>query len=82
MNKNEKSFKSITPGHSPGVRVVKSKRFPKGDLTHALQQWKKSLKDSNKLQTLKDRKEYIKPSVTKRKQMDRAKYLESLRDND
>jgi ribosomal protein S21 len=52
------------------------------DITSALQQWKKSLKESGALQQLKDKKEYIKKSDISRRQKQRAIYIESLREID
>jgi len=82
MSKNNKQIKSTVPGHAIGSRVVKTKRNPNGDITSAIQHWKKMLKESGNLQKLKDGKEFIKPSITRRKQIDRAKYINSLQDNE
>ena len=80
MNKNNKQNNSILPGHAIGAKVVKTKRNPKGDITYALQIWKKTLKESGNLQKLKDKKEFVKQSVIRRKQLNRAKYLAKLQD--
>lgn len=81
MTKNEKQFKLTVPAHSIGARVLKTKRHPNGDITSALQHWKKTLKESGNLQKLKDRKEYEKKSVTRRREINKAKYIASLQDN-
>ena len=39
-----------------------------GNLEAALKFWKRQVKESNVLQEVKDRKEFIKPSAVKRKQ--------------
>jgi ribosomal protein S21 len=82
MGQNNKNIRSTIPGHCPGAKVVKTKRHPNGDITSALQYWKKTLKESDNLQQLKDKKEYIKKSVTRRKELQRAKYIQSLQEND
>ena len=48
MNKNHKDHLSITPG--VGVKVVKTKRNPNGDIELALRKLKKEIKDSGKIQ--------------------------------
>jgi ribosomal protein S21 len=79
---NKKQLNLTIPGHAIGSKVIKTKRNPKGDITSALQQWKKSLKESGALQQLKDKKEYIKKSDISRRQKQRAIYIESLREID
>ena len=82
MSKNNKTIKYTIPGHAIGAKVIKTKRHYNGDITGAIQHWKKSLKESGNLQKLKDKKEFIKASVTKRNQLSRAKYLQKLKDLD
>ena len=82
MSKNNKSIRSTIPGHSNGAKVIKTKRNPHGDITSAIQHWKKTLKESDNLQRLKDKREFEKKSVTRRKQLNRAKYIQSLQEND
>jgi small subunit ribosomal protein S21 len=79
---NHKQLNLTIPGHAIGSKVVKTKRNPKGDIVSALQQWKKSLKDSGALQQLKDKKEFTKKSVIKRRQKQRAIYIESIRESE
>ena len=55
MNKRMKRQKSILPG-ALGVRVVKTKQHPKGDINFALRSFKKDLKESGKLQELRERR--------------------------
>ena len=77
MQDNEKKFKKSfkprvrkedmdIPGCASGVRVVH------GNIELALKLFKRKMKDSGKLEELKERKEYIKPSAVKRKQMQQA----------
>jgi len=74
MNKNQKHHQSITPG--VGVQVIKTKRFPKGDIEFALRKLKKEIKSSGKLQQLKDGRYFVPKSETKRKQVERARYFQ------
>ena len=60
------------------VKVINNQIEP------ALRLWKKKLKESGKLEELKARKEYIKPSAVKRKQKQqaiRAEYRRRMFDN-
>ena len=54
------------PGCATGVKVVN------GNIELALKAWKRKVKDSGKIEELKNRKEYIKPSAVKRKQKQQA----------
>ena len=69
----------IIPGKFKAAKVVN------GNIEAALKFFKRQVKESNVLQELKDRKEFIKPSAVKRKQkMDaiRAEYIRRIRSND
>ena len=79
MNKKEKRRKSILPG-AIGVRVVKTKQYPKGDINHALRSFKKELKEAGTLQELRERRYYIPKSAKRREQMQRAKYFQWVSD--
>lgn len=59
-----KSRRSIIPGSSVGVKVLGPKRE---DVEYALRIFKRKFKDSGKVDELKDRKTYKKPSEVKRK---------------
>ena len=77
MNKKLKQHQSIIPGHSIGSSVVGK------DINFALRNWKRKYADT--LTILKDNKEYIKPSVTKRQQLIQASYkqrMQSLNDQE
>ena len=79
MNKKLKQHQSVIPGHSIGSSVVDK------DINFALRNWKRKLKFADTLTILKDKKEFIKPSVTKRQQMIQASYkqrMQSLNDQD
>jgi len=71
-NRQKRPYKKIRredmdiPGCATGVKVVN------GNIELALKAFKRKLKDSGKIEELKDRKEYIKPSAVKRKKMQQA----------
>jgi ribosomal protein S21 len=77
MNKKMKRQKSILPG-AVGVRVIKTKQHPNGDINFALRSFKKEIKQSGRLQELRDRRYYVPKSAIKREQMKRAKYFQRL----
>lgn len=72
MEKNKKPYKKVRRddmeimGNHMAVKVVHNQIEP------AIKLWKRRLKDSGKLEELKDRKEFIKPSAVKRKQKKEA----------
>ena len=76
MNKKQKHHHSIIPGHGIGAKVVNR------DINFALRIWKRKLKTSNILNDLKDNREYIKPSISKRQQKIKASYIQQLRSLD
>lgn len=66
----------IIPGRFRAAKVVN------GNIEAALKFWKRQMKESEVLQELKDRKEFIKPSAVKRKQkMDaiRKEYIRRIK---
>jgi len=80
MNKHRRHLDSVIPGHALGVKVVKTKRRPDGDINAAVGKWKRAVKEAGIIETLKDRKEYIKESNKRRAQIDRAKYMQKIYD--
>jgi len=66
MSKQLRQHQSIVPGNPNATRVAKTKRNPAGDITGALRGWKSKLKNSGVIQSLKDNKEYTKPSAERR----------------
>jgi len=79
MNKKIKRQKSILPG-ALGVRVIKTKHQPNGDISYALRSFKKELKQSGKLQELRERRYFVPKSAKKREMMKRAKYFQWVED--
>jgi len=74
MNKQHKHHKSIVPGNSFSTKVINK------DINFALRSWKKQLKISNTLDTLKEKREFEKPSVTKRKIKNSAIFNQYIQD--
>jgi len=77
MNKKQKQHQTIVPGHSLAVNVVGSARE---DLAFALKIWKRKVKNSEVLEKTKDRKEFIKGSVKRRKQLQDAQFIQKIKD--
>ena len=75
MNKHEKRQKSILPG-GVGVKVVKTKQHPNGDIALALRSFKKEVKESGKMEEFKERRYYVPPSAKKREMMKRAIFFQ------
>lgn len=76
MNKKQKQHQTIYPGAGLGVKVVGSTRE---DLSFALKTFKKKVKNSEILEKVKDRREFVKSSVTKRMQLINARFFQKLR---
>jgi ribosomal protein S21 len=74
MNKNQKHHESITPG--VGVKVIKTKRCPNGDIEFALKKFKKEVKSSGKLSRLRELKEFTSKKDIQRDQKSRARYFQ------
>lgn len=76
MSKKQKQHQQIVPGNALAVNVIGTDTH---DLAHALKAWKRKVKAANILNEVKDRKEYIKPSVINREQKSRAAYIQRMR---
>ena len=77
MSKKVKQHKTIVPGNGLAVNVLGTE---KEDLAYALKAWKRKVKNSGILERIKDRKEFEKPSVTKRKQLQAAQFIQRIKD--
>ena len=77
MNKKQKQHQTIVPGAAFAVNVIGSTRE---DLSFALKAWKRKIKKSEVLEKTRDLREFIKPSVKKRKQLIAAKFIQKVRD--
>tara|TARA_B110000285_G_C14773049_1_gene444907 strand:+ start:216 stop:464 length:249 start_codon:yes stop_codon:yes gene_type:complete len=79
QDNRKKSNKRVTEADMDlggfGVKVIN------GNLEPALRLWKKKLKDSGKLEELKERKEYTKPTTKRRKAKQRAIRAQWCKDN-
>jgi small subunit ribosomal protein S21 len=51
-------------------------------LERALKQLKRKVVDTKQLQILRDRKEFVKPSVKRRSEINKAKYIQKKKDAD
>jgi small subunit ribosomal protein S21 len=77
MNKKQKQHQTIVPGNALAVNVIGTTRE---DLSFALKAWKRKIKKSEVLEKTRDLREFIKPSVKKRKQLIAAKFIQKVRD--
>jgi ribosomal protein S21 len=77
MNKKQKQHQTLVPGNPLAVNVVGNQRE---DLSFALKSWKRKVKASGVLEKTKDRKEFIKASVVKRKQKQAAQFIQRIKD--
>jgi small subunit ribosomal protein S21 len=76
MNKKQKIHKSIVAGNGNAVSVVDK------DLNFALRNFKRKVKESRVIEQYKDNREFIKFSVKRKNEINRAKYIQKLRDMD
>jgi ribosomal protein S21 len=77
MSKKQKQHQQIVPGNSLAVHVNGAGR---DDLAFALKTFKRKIKSSGILEEIKERKEFIKPGIKKRKQLQDAKFMQMVRD--
>jgi small subunit ribosomal protein S21 len=77
MNKKQKQHQTVVPGNPLAVNVVGNQRE---DIGFALKAFKRKVKNSGVLERIKDRKEFTKPSVVKRKQLQAAQFMQRVRD--
>lgn len=76
MNKRQKQHKTIVPGNGNAVSIVDK------DLNFALRNFKRKVKESRVIEQYKDNREFIKFSVKRKNEINRAKYIQKLRDMD
>jgi len=74
MNKRQKQHKSIIPGNANSVSVVDK------DLNYALRLFKRKIKDANILDRFKQNKTFVKRSVKRKEQINKAKYIQKIKD--
>tara|TARA_Y100000361_G_scaffold110358_1_gene100409 strand:- start:420 stop:659 length:240 start_codon:yes stop_codon:yes gene_type:complete len=74
MNKRQKQHKSIVSGNANAVTVVDN------DLSYALRIFKRKIKESNILDRFKKNKTFVKRSVKRKEQINKAKYIQKIKD--
>jgi len=74
MNKREKQHKTIVPGNGNAVSVVHK------DLNFALRTFKRKIKESRIMDSYKENQEFIKKSIKRKNQINRAKYIQQIKD--
>jgi small subunit ribosomal protein S21 len=74
MSKKQKHHKSIVPGTPSAIAVVD------GDISFALRSFKRKMKQLGVLDALKENRTFTKPSVKRRAQLIKAKYMQKIRD--
>lgn len=77
MNKKQKQHQQIVPGNPLAVNVVGTEMQ---DLGYAIKTWKRKVKSAGILEQTKDRKEYEKPTSIRRKQKQRAQFIQKIKD--
>lgn len=53
-----------------------------GGIERAIKKLRSKVKNTKQLQTLRDNREFVKPSVKKREEMQKARYIQKLRDEE
>ena len=77
MSKKQKQHQQVVPGNALAINVIGTARE---DLGFALKAWKRKIKSSGIIEEVKDRKEYIKPGIKKRKQLQNAVFMQYVKD--
>ena len=77
MSKKQKQHQTTVSGIPLAVNVIGSARE---DLAFALKSWKRKVKASGVLEKVKERREFEKPSVTRRKQLQAAQFIQRIKD--
>ena len=77
MNKKQKQHQTTVAGNPLAVNVIGTARE---DLAFALKSWKRKVKNSGVLEAVKERREFIKPSVKRRKQIQDAQFMQRIKD--
>ena len=74
MSRKHKQHKSVIPGTPRAISVVD------GDISFALRSFKRKIKQLGVLDALKENRTFTKPSVKRRAQLIKAKYMQKIRD--
>ena len=73
-------MKTIVPGATVAVKVLSTKQYPKGDINFALKAFKRELKESGKIENLKNKQHFVSKGQKRKEELDRAKYYQWLDD--
>jgi ribosomal protein S21 len=76
MSKKQKQHQAIIPGNAMAIKVIGPSRE---DLGYAIKGWKRKVKNAGIIESVRDRKEFIKPSVKKRQQHQAAVFMQYVR---
>ena len=76
----KKTLKTAVPGAGVAVKVLPTKTYPKGDINFALKSFKRELKESGKMEDLKNRRHFVSKGQKRKLEVDRAKYFQWLDD--
>jgi ribosomal protein S21 len=77
MSRNQKYHTSIVPGVANAVAVTGKTDY---DLSFALKNFKRKVKNSGILEHVKENRTFTKPSVKHRVKMINAKYIQKIKD--
>ena len=77
MSRNQKYHTSIVPGIANAVAVIGNSDY---DLSFALKNFKRKVKNSGILEHVKENRTFTKPSVKHRVKMINAKYIQKIKD--
>tara|TARA_R110001592_G_scaffold98132_3_gene280515 strand:+ start:2445 stop:2693 length:249 start_codon:yes stop_codon:yes gene_type:complete len=77
MSRNQKYHNSIVPGNANAVAVTGKSDY---DLSFALKNFKRKIKNSGILEHVKENRTFSKPSVKHRAKMIKAKYIQKIKD--
>jgi len=75
MNKRQKNHKTIVSGNGNAVSIVDK------DLNFALRVFKRKIKESRILDNFKQKKEFIKPSIKRRDEINKAIYIQKIKNS-
>ena len=74
MSKKIKQHKSIVPGVPRAIAIVEQ------DISFALRNFKRKVKQMGILDSIKENRTFTKPSVNRRAEVISAKYMQKIRD--
>jgi small subunit ribosomal protein S21 len=72
MEQNKKPYKKVRKEEMEIIGKPMAVKVINNQVEAAIKLWKRKIKESGKLEELRDRKEFLKPSVIKRKNREEA----------